>query len=394
MGNTVITNEPLFSEKTVFLIFLFFLISIILFLILKKIYYRFKLRKRYYIIPRIGVKGITNVAMTIALSVAIILLLTVMTSGILGIVFRAYPGWRVTIEQFLIQLGGLIFGPIIGLMIGGLTDLLTIALTSGVFHYGYFIICLTYGLLSGLLGSIFSFQKFKTMKFICFSSTLIVILEVLFITFVALQHYSTFDITIFSMTFSLTKMSIILIFSVVACLVLISILIISLSFNRQSTKLFFLKSKYNVLYNTHIKLNDFFTLKNINSSLQVKHFVRWYAKRMNKIISLKNQINSLTFGLINENTTTKWFNKLVLVILTCFLCQSICNTFLLPFYDVSFSSFGYDFWFALRVLVFPILMIIDLLILYPCYYAVSSLIKYNYHEDLVEDLKRPYMESY
>jgi hypothetical protein len=38
------------------------------------------------------VNGITNVAMIIAIAIAIIILLTTITAGLAGILFRAYPG--------------------------------------------------------------------------------------------------------------------------------------------------------------------------------------------------------------------------------------------------------------------------------------------------------------
>ncbi|MCF0227461.1 MAG: hypothetical protein HUJ52_01435, partial [Malacoplasma sp.] len=133
------------NSFTVPLIFIAFLFVVLIVSIVKKLYYRFRWHKRYYIIPRVGIRGITSIAMTIALTVAIILVLAFLTAGLLAILFRAYPGWRIVIEQFLIQLGGLLFGPYIGLIIGALTDLLTVALTSGMFHYGYFIICMAYG---------------------------------------------------------------------------------------------------------------------------------------------------------------------------------------------------------------------------------------------------------
>ena len=37
------------------------------------------------------------------------------------------------------------------------TDMLTIALTAGVFHYGYFIAALTYGLLGGFIRTLVVF---------------------------------------------------------------------------------------------------------------------------------------------------------------------------------------------------------------------------------------------
>jgi hypothetical protein len=69
-----------------------FLLVIFVSLFCKKIYYRLVYRKRYFIFPKMNTKGITNTAMTIAIATAILLLLTIISSGLLGVLFRAYPG--------------------------------------------------------------------------------------------------------------------------------------------------------------------------------------------------------------------------------------------------------------------------------------------------------------
>jgi hypothetical protein len=76
----------------VLIIFGSFIAVVFLYIISKKIFYRLVLKKRLYIFPRINTKGIANVAMTIAIATAILLLLTIISSGLLGILFRAYPG--------------------------------------------------------------------------------------------------------------------------------------------------------------------------------------------------------------------------------------------------------------------------------------------------------------
>jgi LytS/YehU family sensor histidine kinase len=54
------------------------------------------------------------------------------------------------------------FGPIIGLFIGAITDILTVILTAGMFHYGYFIAALAYGFFSGLVRTIINYTKNKS----------------------------------------------------------------------------------------------------------------------------------------------------------------------------------------------------------------------------------------
>jgi hypothetical protein len=57
-----------------------------------KFIYRFRFHKKYNIFPRINNEGISNTAMVIAICVSIILLLTFLSAGVLGIFFRIYPG--------------------------------------------------------------------------------------------------------------------------------------------------------------------------------------------------------------------------------------------------------------------------------------------------------------
>jgi uncharacterized membrane protein YidH (DUF202 family) len=90
----MLTNDsaPLSSPLSAFLIFLCFFATVIVALVAKKIYMRLRFKKRYYIFPRTNVKGIANIAMVISIAVATLLLLTVLSAGILGVLFRAYPG--------------------------------------------------------------------------------------------------------------------------------------------------------------------------------------------------------------------------------------------------------------------------------------------------------------
>jgi hypothetical protein len=74
------------------LIFASFFFAVTLAIVVKKLYYRFRFNQRVYIFPRINVKGIANIAMVISIAIAILLLLTFISAGLLGVLFRAYPG--------------------------------------------------------------------------------------------------------------------------------------------------------------------------------------------------------------------------------------------------------------------------------------------------------------
>ena len=86
------SNKPLFKSNQIIIIFLVFIGIITIMLFAKKMYLKFYRQKKYYIFPKLTIKGITSIAMTISLSTSIILLLTIITSGALGVIFKAYPG--------------------------------------------------------------------------------------------------------------------------------------------------------------------------------------------------------------------------------------------------------------------------------------------------------------
>lgn len=152
MSNQNIDN--ILTPKQIVFITLSFIALIILCGLLKKLFYFIFFRRKIYLFPRISTKGISSIAMVIAISISCIIILIFLTGGIFGVLFRAYPGWRINIETILIKTGGLLYGPIVGLFIGAITDLLTIIITASSFHYGYFIVCIICGLISGLLHQI------------------------------------------------------------------------------------------------------------------------------------------------------------------------------------------------------------------------------------------------
>jgi hypothetical protein len=204
-------NEILLTSLDIFLIFLAFIVAVLFVTILKKIYYRFRLKKRYYIFPRIGVKGIANIAMVVSIAIAAILLLTLITAGFMGVLFRAYPGWRVTIEGILIKIGGLLFGPIIGLFVGICTDLLSVELTAGMFHYGYFLAAMGYGLFSGLVRTAYNVCHGKQVQFVTVASLAVIAILALTIGYIYAQtgdpltHCFVFEFL--SKSFSISKLS-------------------------------------------------------------------------------------------------------------------------------------------------------------------------------------------
>lgn len=385
------TNQPLLTGPQVALTFVGFVAFVFLILLIKKIYYRYRWHRRFYIIPRIRIKGITNVAMTISLSISIILLLTVITSGILGVVFRAYPGFRVMIEGILIQIGGLLFGPFIGLIIGGITDLLSVTLTAGMFHYGFFVISLAYGFIAGLYKSMLLGFKNNTFKYSIFASFVYIAVIAAISVYIFIQPYQNFKISLFSNDFIFEKWMLILPPIITGGLVLIVIWIITFAANWNYGRMFLLKVKYNIRF----ELKNKYLFKKMNSSkyssIYAQKHARWYAKHIFQIQKLQNKIVSYQEKLGDIKHKNGWADCLAQTMLYVFAVELIANSFLMPYFDVSYSTFGFDYWLAMRTLTCPLFSIIDLAVVFPTYKVVTNLVKYDYNNDRIESIRQSYL---
>jgi LytS/YehU family sensor histidine kinase len=105
----------------------------------------------------------------------------------------------------LIKIGGLLFGPIIGIFIGAATDILSVALTAGMFHYGYFIAAMLFGALSGFIRVFINNSKKNIVKlwFYCIAFTLCCTILTDF--FIFYQPLTEFNITILNLNIVLQK---------------------------------------------------------------------------------------------------------------------------------------------------------------------------------------------
>jgi hypothetical protein len=94
------------------------------------------------------------------------------------------------------------------MFVGAVTDLLSVALTAGMFHYGYFIAAILYGLLGGLIRSVINITHGKQVEFL-FISTIIIILvmalSIMYINLVDLGVTGTFSGTVLGLNIVLTK---------------------------------------------------------------------------------------------------------------------------------------------------------------------------------------------
>jgi hypothetical protein len=298
-SSTTIPN-PTFSLEQAIIILSSIIAAFFILLIVKKIYFRYKYNKRYYLFPKISISGITNIAMIIAIATAIIILLTIISSGLFGILFRAYPSFRVNIEAILVKIGGLIFGPVLGIFIGAFTDILTVLLTAGMFHYGYFVACIMYGFISGLLKSVINLtinknKYIQNVKYLIYSTICLIITGVLITLNVGFappaqlgdktsdygfggKIFGTAEIVV-----SHDFMTNFYIIFFCCCIVINFILFI----------LFNYKDFKNILYNIKISLFKMIRIRNKTMLLNNDNFDKITARQIKTILNSKDKSNAL-----------------------------------------------------------------------------------------------------
>ncbi len=321
-------NSAGISPLQAILVLLAFIIVTSVVAICQKLYYRFARKKRFFIFPHLSIKGITNVAMVIAISVAIIILLTVLTADIMAVVFRAWPGTRVTLEGILIKIGGLLFGPFIGMFIGGMTDLLSVAMTAGVFHYGYLIGAIGYGLFGGIIRMLFNWSKAKAWLFTVYATIISCLVGFVICGFLLwFVETKTFEITIMSLTIAIQKEAMV---GIIAGFILLAVL-----------------------------------------TLWIAYFVHQYRIKVKKL------------------PDKGWFNAFAPVLITVIISEAVINVLMMPSFDAEISSLNYDAWISIRTILFIPMVVLNIAIIYPIFKIVVPLIKYNYQDDLVESFQRP-----
>lgn len=330
LHNTGNGNEGIQSWQTI-LIFLSFVITFVIFTVIKKIYYSIKFQKRFFVVPKVSVKGISNIAMVIAISVAVIILLTVLSANTASVIFRAWPGTRVTLEGILIKIGGLLFGPILGIFIGAITDLLAVALTAGVFHYGYLIAAMAYGLIGGLIRIILTTSKKKDIPFAIYSSIATILIGIgvaLFLYFSPGIATNGFAIQLFGFDITITAT---LMIGLISGFFVLSIIIVWGSL-----------------------------------------FIKWVSSKRN-----------------NNKKKSNWFVVFAPVLVTILLTEAVVNVLMMPSFDAELSSLKYSQWLSIRAILFAPMVVINILIIYPIFKIVVPLIKYDYEDDIIEDKNVP-----
>ncbi|QZX49039.1 Asp-tRNA(Asn)/Glu-tRNA(Gln) amidotransferase subunit GatC [Mycoplasma sp. E35C] len=334
------------------------IVGLVVFLAMaKKLYYFFVRKKRYYTIPRVSVTGMTNIAMVIAIAVAIILLISAVTGGLASILFRVYPGTRVSIETVLVKISGLLFGPIIGMISGVIIDLLAVTLSAGFFHYGYFVVAVLTGLISGMIRALLTTSKYSKYR----NFSLSIYLSVLVL------------ISIFATTFLISSMP-----EIVAKNGF-DLSIPGIADTKISSTIFnwiiigFGISTIIFIWVTFLV----YRLTTFNHSNNLSGF------------SHKTQPHSNHKSIIRIDARKNWYSSLVSLVSLATINATLINLFFLPIFDKEITGQPYAFWISIRLIVSPSLFLIDIIVIYPVIMIIQPIMKYNYEDELIEDLNTP-----
>ncbi|WP_052664030.1 hypothetical protein [Mycoplasmoides alvi] len=357
LNNSLIREIDSVQVSPVYAIVIFAILfgSTFLLLFFKKIYFYFIHKKRYYIIPRVSVQGMTNIAMTIAMAVSIIIIIMAITGGVASVIFRSYPGTRVTIEVILVKISGLLFGPIVGLISGACIDLLAVALSAGFFHYGYFLAAMLTGLIAGVIRSVITTSK--------------------------LSKYHDLLLAIFSTLF----------------LILSTSIVIAVFINVPNLKtLGFVVSLPGLINDLHFSQWEFLGALIASTILfiiiiWIVYIVQHMRNRYHsfaltnfKYRSYKHGNHSNRIWLVVRN---KWYTPLISTITLAASAGLIVNVLFLPIFDAQITSQPYTFWVILRFFVMFFLIALDILVIYPVLLIIGPIVKYNYESELIEDLR-------
>ena len=385
------------SLVNVIIIFGSFVGVVLISTILKKVYYKLVLKKRYFLFPKMNTKGIANVAMVIAIATAILLLLTIISSGLFAILFRAYPGWRVTIESALIKIGGLCFGPIIGMFVGLGTDLLSVTLTAGMFHYGYCVAAVLYGLLAGLISSIKNITNSRKLYFhLCMFLLLTLSFVIQFLYFNFMIDFNDTSITTIPGALTIQILGINISFELwvinlfIGIVFLASVVVMWFIIAREDRYeiIFACQNGFrrvNIFY-THAMYRKFFKGgKNIQDGSN--KFLQWNYSNIDKRARMMKKSNELKDKISKRSSSN---SIQFLAVLTCVIVsENLIGTILIPTFDVQFSALNLGYWLAWRLLTMVPSILLNIAILYPIYKIIVRNMHYNYVENVSEDISVP-----
>lgn len=308
----------------IILIFVSFIGLLFVILISKKIYYRLHFKKRFFIIPKVGTTGIANIGMILGLSIAMILFLILVTANIASIVFRLWAGTRILVEGVLIKIGGLLFGPIIGMCLGAAIDILTITYSGGIFHFGYLMSAILFGLIGGLINMLVISTKDKELRFSIYSTLLTAVIIAISLIPILIGSTDKFLFSVLNFNIELSRDAVLYILVVFPA-----------------------------------------------ASMLIMWLIYWiYMYKLKKNPSMK-----------------KWYMNFAPVFVTIIITEIIINIVMMPYFDSIISPLSYDAWFMIRLGLFIPMVLLNVVIIYPVYSIIKPNMRYKYEDELVEPIK-------
>jgi hypothetical protein len=233
----------------------------------------------------------------------------------------------------LIKIGGLLFGPILGLFIAALTDILTVALTAGMFHYGFFIVALAYGFFSGFICVIINYCKKNTTAFI-FIVTILCVCVTTLISFYIMDSFDVYVLTLFNIEIKLQNWLLMTIFIGFNFIVTTALWGGLLIFQRELAYLFFI----NVLLFFTYKFKKLFYVKNLKlghncqrSSLKLLLLQIKIGKKYHGLLSLSKTLNDKIIK--KKNLNYSWFDAFAPVVALIIIVEPIIEILMMPAFD-------------------------------------------------------------
>lgn len=116
----------------------------------------YKRHKRVWTGLKFNTKNLTYIAMMVAVSVTLTVVISV------TIPITVFPPIRVAFSGIMVKITGMFFGPIVGLLVGLISELLCLLFVPSYIHIAYFCLALSFGFWSGITSYTIKLKGFKT----------------------------------------------------------------------------------------------------------------------------------------------------------------------------------------------------------------------------------------
>jgi hypothetical protein len=260
-----------------------------------------------------------------------------------------------------------------------------------MFHYGFFIAAVAYGLLAGIVREILNWNRNKQVWFSLCSTLLIVLCLVA--TTIFLKTYNPgldgFQIELFNQAMHIKWWALSLILGGI-CFVCLTVLWVCMAFFYRP-QLAYTWSYLTYWFGAKWR-SDYYRKRLIHGKDKQKtadNQLLWYTKNNENIKRLK--FNCDQKYMIANKQKDSWITYFGPVLITILVCELLINVFLLPVFDVSLSGIPYSTWLAIRVCLTAVTIPVNILIIYPVYRIVAPSMRYNYKADTTEGLSVPLM---